>query len=632
MPVRLALRMPCIPRRLEDDQLRYLLASVRLPSKTVGHALTASGVAGNLRRMPTHNPRLVGLVLLLIPAQVVLLRPQLQAQSATVGTFRWQLQPYCNLLTVSIVQQGTQFHVDGTDDLCGTGPLAGVVGRAFPNPDGTIGFGLITVTTTGAAPIHIDARISLATVSGPWTDSAGNAGTFLFTPGAGTSGSPRPIPPGGIAPGTITGAQLAAGSVTSTQLAPGAVGTAQLAPGVVAGLVASFGTCGPGQYLRGIQPNGTVLCEPIGTPPTTAVLSDSAIGGCCGSRAMAIGSDGLPIISHLDSSGQALALTRCLSASCTSAVTRVVDDPANSVGVGSSLAIGVDGFAVIAHQDTTAQALRVTHCENVACTVRASTTVDDSISIAVGGSPAIAIGRDGFPVISHQGDFSGPVRVTHCLDVACTKSTSLTVDNPTGTFFPRHTAIAIGSDGFPIIAYKDISSLALRVRHCLDVACTKSTFLNVDVSSGSDVGRLPSIAIGNDGLAIISHFDNRPPAAPTGNLRVTHCNDVACSSASSTTIDVGDPFTPQSSGINSSLAIGTDGLAVISHYDPFFFGTLRVARCNNVACTSATSTVVIGGGPGSSMAIGRDGLPLFAHPGLTASTLRVTKCMSRTCS
>jgi hypothetical protein len=143
----------------------------------------------------------------------------------SLGTFRWQLQPYCNVLTMTVVQNGSQYHLDGTDDQCGAARKASVVGLGFPNPDGTIGFGLTIVTTPGGAPIHVDTRISIATISGPWNDSAGGSGTFTFTPGAGTGGSPRPAASPTI-PSTILlrgdGAVLAGGSFGGATLpAPG---------------------------------------------------------------------------------------------------------------------------------------------------------------------------------------------------------------------------------------------------------------------------------------------------------------------------------------------------------------------------------------------------------------------------
>lgn len=65
-------------------------------------------------------------------------------------------------------------------------------GLAFQNPDGTIGFGLSIVAPPGGAAVHVKATITLATLGGTWSDSNGNSGSLVFTPGAGAGGSPRP--------------------------------------------------------------------------------------------------------------------------------------------------------------------------------------------------------------------------------------------------------------------------------------------------------------------------------------------------------------------------------------------------------------------------------------------------------
>ncbi len=117
-----------------------------------------------------------------------------------LGTFRWQLQPYCNVVSLTVTQVGAQYRVEGTDDQCGAGrDLASAIGMAFQNPDGTIGFGLTIVVAPGGAAVNIDAEISLATLSGTWRDSTGATGTFAFRTGAGTGGTPRPQPGGGRA-------------------------------------------------------------------------------------------------------------------------------------------------------------------------------------------------------------------------------------------------------------------------------------------------------------------------------------------------------------------------------------------------------------------------------------------------
>lgn len=117
------------------------------------------------------------------------------ADAQSLGTFRWQLQPFCNVVTVDVFQQGAVYTVDGYDDQCGAAQRAPLVGLATPNPDGTIGFGMNVVTVPGGRGVQIDARITLATLSGPWSDSAGNSGTFAIN--ASTGGIARPLPTGG---------------------------------------------------------------------------------------------------------------------------------------------------------------------------------------------------------------------------------------------------------------------------------------------------------------------------------------------------------------------------------------------------------------------------------------------------
>ncbi len=113
----------------------------------------------------------------------------------SLGTFRWQLEPYCNIVTVTVTQVGGTYRLEGTDDQCGGGAVpASAIGTAFLNPDGTVGLGLTIVAAPGGTPMPVSASLALATLSGTWRDANGLAGTFTFTDGAGTGGSPRPLP------------------------------------------------------------------------------------------------------------------------------------------------------------------------------------------------------------------------------------------------------------------------------------------------------------------------------------------------------------------------------------------------------------------------------------------------------
>jgi hypothetical protein len=159
---------------------------------------------------------------------VAVMWPVTAAHAQPVGTFRWQLQPYCNVFTVNVIQQGEIYTLDGTDDRCGAEQGASVTGIAFQNATGLIGFGLTTVLPHGI-PVHTEARIVLSTLSGDWRDSAGNSGAFIYTPGAGTAGTERPVSASGVPPGSITMVQMAPGAVGSAQVAANAITGAKVA-------------------------------------------------------------------------------------------------------------------------------------------------------------------------------------------------------------------------------------------------------------------------------------------------------------------------------------------------------------------------------------------------------------------
>lgn len=134
-----------------------------------------------------------------------------------IGTFRWQMQPFCNVLTLSVRQTATTFRLEGADDQCqdgsptadvgvaaivendvADGPHAPVAGAALVNPDSTVSLGLVIVSAPDGVPLHVNARLDLRTVSGEWRDSVGRTGAFVLTPGSTAGGDRRPDVPVGL--------------------------------------------------------------------------------------------------------------------------------------------------------------------------------------------------------------------------------------------------------------------------------------------------------------------------------------------------------------------------------------------------------------------------------------------------
>jgi len=100
-----------------------------------------------------------------------------------IGTFRWQLAPFCNTLTLAVEQRGSVYLLTGYDDRCGASVRSSASGTAHLNPNGTIGMGLAIVRPDGFST-ETTVTISAATFSGTWADAYGGAGTFVFNPAA----------------------------------------------------------------------------------------------------------------------------------------------------------------------------------------------------------------------------------------------------------------------------------------------------------------------------------------------------------------------------------------------------------------------------------------------------------------
>lgn len=254
-----------------------------------------------------------------------------------------------------------------------------------------------------------------------------------------------------------------------------------------------------------------------------------------------------------------------------------------SLGVGDSpaLAIRPDGLAiVVANEDN---GIRVTRCLDASC----STSRQTSIPQVQTGSLDVAVGADGFPVIASNIDGVG-LRLARCGNADCTGIVPFQMLDDFGRFYSRP-ARAIAADGYPVMAYAASggtfdSNRYVRVAKCRDARCLSGASINVvGQTYESDV----AVALASDGLPLIA-FRTSNPGVPLG-MMVAKCGSASCASSSTLTVIDTKPET----GAYGSIAVDPSGRPVASYYDSANHGVF-FPRCDNATCQGAAPTRALG--------------------------------------
>jgi hypothetical protein len=404
-----------------------------------------------------------------------------------------------------------------------------------------------------------------------------------------------------------------------------------IAGGTISTSFAGF-SCGGLDRLSGFDAAGNPVCAaPPPTGGTQLPRANSLVavdpGGSGGrSTSLTLSADGLPVISHHDAAGGDLRVVKCGDPACASGNVSTIVDGAGGTNVGSysSIALSTDGFPVISYYDQTNGDLRVAKCADAACASPATLTTLDGAATDVGLYTSIAVGVDGLPVVSYRDVSNLDLKVAKCADAACASPATLTtVDGAAGNV-GEYTSIAIGADGLPVISYYDVGTTNLKVAKCGDTACASGNVLTTADGGGADLGQYSSITVPADGLPVIAHYN-----ATAGRLRVVKCADPACAGSGAVNLDA-----TANVGAHASISIGADGLPVVAYHD-VTNGVLKLAKCGDAACSAGNTLTVVDGaavtGHFTSVAVGGDGLPVIGYRDVTGDGLRVARCANAFC-
>jgi hypothetical protein len=251
------------------------------------------------------------------------------------------------------------------------------------------------------------------------------------------------------------------------------------------------GSCGGGESVVAVNVDGSVVCAAaVGLAgsgmATTAARSDHDHDGDYLPAGVALSCPGTDKVVAIDPLSGNVA--------CAPDVQAIYTGGAGIVVVGTTISTSFAGFSCMPEQrlsgfdaagDPTC-AIDATASVTQQPRANVASTADATGSSGRGAS--VTIGADGLPVISHHDAAGGDLRVVKCGDPACAVRASVTVDGAAGAT-GEHSSIAIGADGLPVVSYYDVANGDLRVAKCGDAACSGGYALHTLDGAAADVGR-----------------------------------------------------------------------------------------------------------------------------------------------
>lgn len=283
---------------------------------------------------------------------------------------------------------------------------------------------------------------------------------------------------------------------------------------------------------------GNPACDPNVNASTYTTLASLGRQGQGNGTSVAIGGDGYPIVAFRDGDRGALMLAHCGDPTCRDrGLVKVVEvDPGDGstegidTGRQSSMVVGTDNLPIIAYHDAARGALKIAHCEVPTCeqatiSILDRTGTDDA---AVGLEPAIRIGPDGLPVVVFRDDEQQALKMARCADQVCTRAVVSVLVVEAGRNPGHGTNMVLAAGGVPVVVYNDWSDNGIWIAVCADVECTSVSRQRLDRPEDGTSAE-PSVTLDGQGRPIVTYRQKLPGDERASRiLRIVECHDLAC--------------------------------------------------------------------------------------------------------
>jgi hypothetical protein len=246
----------------------------------------------------------------------------------------------------------------------------------------------------------------------------------------------------------------------------------------------------------------------------------------------------------------------------------------------------------------------------------------------VGQYASLELDAVGNPVITYRAVSGLDLKVVHCNDRACAGDGEVFAQpDATERDIARRTSLELDARGNPVVAYEDFTELDLKVLHCGNPDCTAGNSITTPDAEGT-VGRWNALALDAAGNPVVSYHDGTH-----GDLKVLHCNDPDCRGGDES---IARPDMEGDTGWWSALAVDALGNPVVAYHNASN-RDLHILHCNDPDCGGGDDSVVALETPGAvdglwpSLALDGAGNPVIAHYDRTHGDLLLVHCDDPLC-